>query len=701
MADFFEDLSQGQSNAPKKPFFDVNVDNDDELKTWLKEEMSFLRQESQFRYQKIKNNYARYKGIQYRDQLYTPRDLPQKRIRYMPQMVVPLIADVIDEKTARLLEYKPSVVVIPQDDSQQDKADAKIAKRFLSHVDSLEQTDEKFFRLVRSSKIAGESFMFVLWCPDKGDLVGMGQHGSLPDGKQFENPVYQGEISLKNVTAINVLYEKAKNWEDTNYIFEIDWEYTDALKRDYPNVANDIKSTEQTQYYDFAKMEDVSLRGKTMVINFYHRKTRHLKDGFEIKFCGDTILKKGTLSYNDGELPCERLIDVENEDEQHGEAQLEKTRSMVSQYNNINNLIIKQQMLCSHPKWFIDAGSVDEQQLGNDTSIVKMKPGSRQPVLAQGNPVSPQLFEYKDMLKKEFYDMSKSNSVVRGELPAGVTAFVALQFVSESENRRISQDISKVNNCVKRIYKKVLSRAAQYYKPSDKRTLMILGEDNRWTSMDYDPQSLAGKFSIEIQNASSLPESKALRTQFILDMGKQFPDMFPREQLLEMLNLTQSDKFVDEGAAAARAAEAENEMIFDKGGAPEPQPYELLITHWRTHIGAIQDINFKTKGNPESQKAMQDHLLATEYLMFEQAKKSPQFAQLVMQQCPQFPIFLTTEPISEVNPLMGMPMTGPGGQGPGPGPGGGFVPPEKNPQPLPGDPGYSTVRRGSQQGQQE
>lgn len=696
MADFFEDLSQGNNNAPKKPFFEVNVDSDDELKTWLKDEMTFLRQESQFRYQKIKNNYARYKGIQYRDQLYTPRDLPQKRIRYMPQMVVPLIADVIDEKTARLLEYKPSVVVIPQDDSQQDKADAKIAKRFLSHVDQLENTDEKFFRYVRSSKIAGESFMFILWNPDKGEQIGMMPPVTTPDGKTFQMPICQGDIQLENVSAINVLYEKAKSWDETDYIFKFGWEYTDALKRDYPDVSNDIKSTEQTQYYDFAKMEDVSLRGRTMVVHFYHRKTKYLPNGFEIKFCGDTILKKGDLSYADGELPCERLIDVENEDEQHGEAQLEKTRSMVSQYNNINNMIIKQQMLCSHPKYFIDAGSVDEQQLGNDVSIVKMKPGSRQPILVQANPVSPQLFEYKDMIKKEFYDMSKSNSIVRGELPPGVTAFVALQFVSESENRRVSQDVSKVNNAVKRIYKKVLSRAAQYYKPDDHRTLMILGEDNRWTAMNYDPQSLAGNFSIEIQNASSLPESKALRTQFILDMGKQFPDLFPREQLLEMLNLAQSEKFQDEGAAAARSAEAENEMIFDKGGAPEPQPFEMLITHWRVHLAAIQDINFKTKASPESQKSMMEHLLATEYLMFDQAKKSPQFAQLIMQQCPQFPIFLITEPIAEVNPAMGMPQ-GPGGPGPAQG---GFVPPEKNPQPLPGDPGYSGVRKGGVNGEQ-
>jgi len=652
VADFFEEIQDEYVNQPKKPFFELDLASEGELKTWFKEEMVYLRQRAQFRFQKIKNNYARYKGIQYRDQLYTPRDLPQKRIRYMPQMVVPLIADVVDEKTARLLEYKPSVVVIPINDEQQDKADAKVAKRFLSHVDNIENTDEKFFRFVRSSKIGGESFLFCLWDPDKGKMIHEGSPITLPDGRMIKNPVYEGEINLVNATALSVLYEKQDSWEKTNYIFWSVWEYTDALKREYPDKASEIKSSEKSTYYDYEKMEDTNTRGQTMVTYFFHKKTKYLPDGFEAKFCGDVILKKGPLSYKHGQMPCIRLIDVENEEEQHGESFIEKVRAMSSQYNNIQNQIIKQQTLCSHPKWAYEAGSLDEQNLNNDVGLIKFKPGSKAPVLIQANPVSPQLFEFKNDLKQEFYSMSKSNSLTRGEPPPGVTAFVALQFVSESENRRLSQDVSRVNNAIRFVYNMVLDTCAQFYKPTDHRTMMIMGKDNRWVTEDYNPESLAGPFSVQLQNSSSLPESKALRTQYILDLGKQFPDLFPREQLLEMMGLAQSDKFLDEGAATARCAEAENEMILDGKVAPAPEEHEYHIIHWKIHLQAIQDLGFKTKSSPEIQTTMREHILATEMLMYEQAMKSSGFAALVQQQCPQFPVYFQPEPIAEVNPII-------------------------------------------------
>jgi len=696
MADFFDEMNDGGNvNAPKKPFFEVNIDNDDELKTWMKEEIVFLRQESEFRFQKIKNNYARYKGIQYRDQVYQPRDLPEKRIRYMPQMVVPLISDVIEEKTARLLETKPSVVIIPMNDEMQDKVDAKVAKKFLGHVDQIQDTDTKFFRFVRSSKIAGESFIFTLWNPDAGKMIAGDEPVSLPDGRMFKNPIYEGEISLENETALNVLYEKAKNWDETDYIFRFCWEYTDALKRDYPDKASEITPTQAADYYDFSKMENVSVRGKTLVTYFWHRKTKYLPKGFEMRMCNNVILKKSPLMYEDGELPVIRLIDIENEDEQHGEAQIDKTRAMASQYNNIQNLIIKQQMLCAHPKWFIDGGSVDEQRLGNDTAIVTLKPGSREPKLMQANPVSPQLFEFKEQLKNEFYEMSKSNSIVRGEPPPGVTAFVALQFVSESENRRVSQDVSKVSVAIKDVYKKALALAAQFYRPEDGRTMMIMGKDNRWVTESYDPRTLKGPYSIQIQSASSLPESKALRTQFILDMGKNFPDLFPREQLLEMMGLAQAEKFLDEGTAAARSAEAENEMIFDGNKAPEPKDYEMMIIHWRIHVQAIQDIGFKTKASPQVQKEMLDHLLATEYLMMKQIYKSSAFAQQVNMQLPQFPLLFTPEPPPDLDPSKQMP---PPMESAPPMPSqnippGGVVYPEEPPPLQPGDPGYSAVKK--------
>jgi hypothetical protein len=644
MADFFDDISnETNSSQEHKPFFCIDKENEKALLDWLKEEMMLIKTANDYRFDKIKNNFLRYKGIQYREQVHTPRDQEAKRTRYMPQVVLPLIYDTVEEKVSRMMEKKPSVAIIPVHDEESDKVDAKIAKRFLSHVDYIEKLDRKWQSLLRISRIAGESFMVTCWDPDKGDIHPSLQKLKAKAGDQdleFDMPIYVGDVSVKPVSPLSFLYERADCWENVNHGFLIEWVYTEELKTMYPSKKDKIKSDARKLEYDFEKMEEKSQDGKTMKITFWHRKTKFVPDGFECVFTGECILKSSKLPYGFKGLPVERLPDITNELECSGESSIEKIRGLVAQVNNMNNMVHKQTMLCAHPKWFVDAGSVNETNLGNDTAIVSVKAGANRPVLAQANPVSPQVFEQIENNIKRVYQFSKSNSVVQGEPPTGVTAFVALQYVSESENRRMNTDVANFESCIRAVYDKVLNICGQYYKKSDKRTMMILGKDNRWNAMKYDPESLAKPYSVVIHNQSALPDSKAARTQFILDMSQRYPDLFPKEQVLEMLDFAQSDKFMDVGASAARSAEQENEEILDGKQAKEPEEFELHHVHYGVHVRAMQDYGLKANTDPQIVQLMKDHLMATEYLMMEQTKKNPAYAQLIMQMFPFFPMVM-------------------------------------------------------------
>jgi len=90
-----------------------------------------------------------------------------------------------------------------------------------------------------------------------------------------------------------------------------------------------------------------------------------------------------------------------------------------------------------------------------------------------------------------------------------------------------------------------------------------------------------------------------------------------------MTGLAQGEKAYDVASVAARAAEDENEKIFDTGAIIEPEEYEDLITHWRIHTQAIQPLGFKEKASPEVKQAAYNHLLATETMMIMRAEKNP------------------------------------------------------------------------------
>jgi hypothetical protein len=646
----FDELDQADHATTKKPFFAIDLTSEDTILNWFKDEMNFLRNINVTRMQKIKNNYLRYKGYQYLNSVYYPRDVLETQRKYTPQMVLPLLADACDEKVARLMEFKPNVVVMPVNDEQRDKIDAKIAKRFLDHVDYVQKIDSKFRAITKGSKIAGECFAWIRWNPDLGEVLGdvkivakAKEVGS--ENKHQSEAIRQGDIEIVKKTAEYVLYERAESWDKVNYCFIIEFDYVEALKLDYPEKADSIREDSDAKVFDFDRMEDMHLAGMCKKIHFYHRRTKYLPEGFEACFVASALLKSGPLSYQHGELPIERLADIENENELSGQSFFDKVKSIAAQINNSLNSVVKMMMIAGYAKWFVEGGSVDDQALNNDISIVKIKPGSRAPVLAQANPVGAQHFQFIEKLQEWFYQFAKSNSVVRGEPPPGVTASVALQYLSESESRRMTTEVQQLNQFVRNVYDKILKTAGQFYKPDEPRTLLIIGKDNRWETTPLDVKTLSKPYSVMIQNTSGLSDSKAMRTQQLIDLNAAFPNQFPKEQVLEMTGLGQGEKFMDVGSAAARAAEQENEHIQDGKGQIEPAEYELHLTHWRIHVQSIQAMGFKEKASPEIQEAMKAHIMAHEYMLGDQAMKNPAMLQQ-LGLVPEFPIFATPPPVA-------------------------------------------------------
>lgn len=658
----FDELDSAGSSSTKKPFFAIDLSNDDTVLNWLKDEMRALKTMNETRMQKVRNNYLRYKGYQYLNSVYYPRDVLETQRKYTPQMVLPLVSDVVDEKVARLMELKPNITVLPVHDEMQDKADAKIAKKFLSYIDYVQKLDDKFRQILTSSKIAGECFAYIRWNPDLGEpLKEISVLSKATASNENPNPmevIRQGDVEVLRKNAEYVLYERAESWEKVNYCFVIELDYVEALKLDYPDKADVIREDADMRVFNYDKFDEETLSGMCRKVHFYHKKTKYLPQGYEACFVANALLKSGPLSYQHGDLPIERMIDIENGLELPGQSFIDKVKTIASQINNSLNSVVKMMMLAGYAKWFVEGGAVDDQALNNDVNIVKIKPGSRAPVLAQANPVGANQWQFIEKLQEWFYLFSRSNSVVRGEPPPGITAGVALQFLSESEARRMSGEVQQFNSFVRAVNDKVLKTCAQFYKPDEPRTMMIMGSDNRWETLPIKQESLTKAYAIVIQNTSGLSDSKAARTQQVIDLNTAFPGMMPQDQVLEMIGFGQADKFIDIGTAAARAAEGENEKIMDGQGQIEPAEGEDHLTHYKIHVQAIQSLGYKEKASPEIQEQMKLHIMATEYMLLDKAVTNPALAQ-ALATMPYFPIFAG---LPAVPPAVPIPQAMPEGQ---------------------------------------
>lgn len=677
----FDSMDSFEQTANKRPIWMMDLDDPRQEKAvldWLNAELKFLQRENEDRVREIKHNLARYKGVQYQtlDTRSGNRDREQERAKFSPKMVVNLLSNTTEQRVSRLIKFKPVVQILPQHDEIQDKTSAKIAKSFLDYVQQQQKYETKNMSALRVAAICGEGYLDIVWNPFAGKV-----HPDFKEGKKqplldetgapvkdadgndvmIDQEVKVGETEYKVMLPLYLFFEKKQAYEDSNYCFYIERKPTSELQKRYPKMASQIKAETAKTAYNVSKLEEEKLVNETFVITFQHKNNEYMPKGRTIVFTKDCILENGKNRYDHGDFSFERMVDIEIPGEQHAVSFFTLVKGMQAQYNNLTNAIIRNQMLTAHPKWFVPRGTVKVESLGNDITVVQYQ-GGVPPTLGQQNPTPSEVFNFRTTLRDEIMMLSQVGDVLRGEPPAGITSGVALTFVAEQERQIANAQIVNYNEFVRRVAMKTLQVCAQFYDKSDKRTMLILGKNAAWVASEFDPEVLARPYDIRIQNSSALPDSKAARMQSILDFAQTFPGMFPQEQVVEMLDLGQADKYLTDGAAAARSAEAENEQILDGKPVDEPAEYESSLVHWTIHFKAMQDSSFK-KMPPERQQAMKDHLLATEFLIFEQGNKNP----ILLQQAsanPFFPVFYV--PPVPPAPMPPPDMLPPEGMGPGP-----------------------------------
>jgi len=697
----FDDLNnEGNYVRPSKPLYSLDLDDPDNEKNileWLKGERDFLESESRDRIRVMRRNLALYKGIQYQEleSRVDARDRGADKSSFMRKVVANHLFDLTKNRASRLVKFRPAVAILPTNDELEDKLAAKSAKALLDHI-WYENDFEGVMQvqLATYAQIMGEVYCFIVWNEEKGDLSPAyleakkgAKDGKIPmldeNGQQvvdpqgnkvfIDKPVRIGDVDYMIHMASEILLQKKQKWDDVDYCFQIEPVSTDKLRILYPEKAAFIKD-EDVQIYDYEKMELVATRRETLKFTFWHKRSPHMDKGRKIVFTNDTILENTEFPFSHSQLPCVRFTDQDLPGELHGQSFYEQIKGLTGTYNNLTNMLIRNAVMVSHPKWMVPAGSVALDRLGNDITIVQYK-GPQPPVLATAQSIPGDLFSFRDKLKEEFQQISGVFGVSRGEPPPGIKAGVALQFLSEQESERYNELVLKWNEMIRQIADMTVAVAGDYYDESDERMVRVLGKNNEYMTEFFKVSSLEKDYDIRIQNSSALPKSVAARTQTLLDLSERFPDQFTGEQVIDMLDLAQSDKFTDAATVAVRTAEAENEKLYEVED-PEtmaPTEFENHILHWKIHTRQMQEFRFKYRTDQAIQQRFKDHVMAHEFLMTEQAKKSPAFAEQ-LKTLPMFPMFYFEQPAPMAPPPAPMP------------PAGGPLPPVNLPGELPVNP---------------
>lgn len=574
--------------------------------------------------------------------------------------------------------------VLPNNEDYDDRVAANVVSEWLGSMNYDLNIDAWRYRWQLQKKMFGESFAIPMWNPNIGDLhpmakkfidedLGLVDEMGEPMMDMRGNPqkirkdTRIGDIEIINPLPWEMQIDPKEHYKDSNWFYwkeQIDLDY---LKKKYPKFRwEDEKAEQGSVYYDPYTNTEKDDPNRRTVFYLFHRSHEFMPEGRFIIATKAHVLVNEPLKMptiiNNQDLPLVRFLDLDMGFGSRGIPILFRNcKNLTDCYNRISNQIYNNLEMES-PKMFVhESAGVDAQRMPNGIIVCEWK-GNVKPTIETPNTNTASIFNFRESIKKNIDELALQTPMVRGDTPnAQLDSYVALQHFEDLRNQLAAPDLKGEIRAMEHWYRLMITIAKDKYKPDDGRLIKILGKHNTYQLRFFDPQNLQKVYDVKITTTGNLANSKAARTQMLINIKREFPAVLSDELFIDSLGLSHTKKFMNTVTSAVSSAEEENYEMMNGQGVLPPARFEDLITHWETHKIPMQTLNFKHA--PDNVKNLFiGHVAATEKLMFEQAAENPIYGQRI-ETLRQFPMFYTPRPVNEPPPeavgLEEQPLEGP------------------------------------------
>lgn len=668
-----------------KPLYTINCKKESEVLDWFREADFGLSEYFRPLFREQRENISFFLGSGINPNFsspYTATFATTSDIYAEPQQVfINEMYRLVMDQVSMIVSHNLVPDVLPNTDDYSDKVCCNVVKDWLEAMNYVLDTEQWRYKWEMQKKIFGEAFVVVMWNPRIGDIHPMAKkyiNEDLDLVDEEGNPIIGlgdvplkvkkntriGDIEFVNPLPWDVMIDPQINYKDSNWFYWREYLDVDYLKKEYPKYNWEIMPNQADKMFDpFTNTEKDNPNRRT-IYHLYHRSHEFMPEGRYIVASKDHMLKSEPITMptliNNQTLPLIRFTDLEIGVGNRGIPILfRNTKNLSDAYNRVSNQIYNNLEMCS-PKLLIhERSGVDAQRMANGTIQIEWH-GQHEPKIITPQCNTSDIFTYQQSLKKDMDETALQTPMVRGDTPnAQLDSFVALQYFEDLRTQLASPDIKGHIKCMEQLYKLMISIARDKYKPDDGRLIKILGKHNTYQLVYFDPVNLQKSYDVHISTTGNLANSKAARSQMLISIKREFPQIINDEVFLDMLGLSHSKKFMNAITAAVSSAEAENHDMMGGNQVMEASRYEDLIAHWETHRIPMQTLDFK-HSSEEIKELFINHITLTEKLMFEVAAENDSFAARI-DALRQFPMFYTPRPVNEIQP----PSLEEGGMNPG------------------------------------
>jgi hypothetical protein len=252
------------------------------------------------------------------------------------------------------------------------------------------------------------------------------------------------------------------------------------------------------------------------------------------------------------------------------------------QLNQLDSLIqlIVQRM--ANPVWVIPEGAGIEHFTGEPGLIMKWNPlsagGQGKPDRIAGAEVPSTLYQLREQLLGDIESLAGTYDLLKGEKPAGVEAFSALQLLVERSQSRFTMVFQSRGEMYRRWANLAIELERQF--GPNERTWAIVGPNKGYTFQHFQNAQLQGQITFVVEDGSTMPKT-ALGKRAAIEQASQLMLLNPadpdqRYALLQNFGLTDLAPSLNFHVQAALNIQDQFERWADAPQGPSP----LVIKPW-------------------------------------------------------------------------------------------------------------------------
>lgn len=200
-----------------------------------------------------------------------------------------------------------------------------------------------------------------------------------------------------------------------------------------------------------------------------------------------------------------------------------------NQLNQLDSLIQMIVQRTANPVWLEPKGSDVQKFTGEPGLVVKYNPlnagGNVKPERIEGSNIPASLPRLREMILADLESLAGTYDIIKGQKPAGVQAFSAMQLLVERSQSRYGKVLEGRGITYRRWFRIALDMERAF--GSDVRAYAIMGPNGNFLHQDFKKADLEGAIRVEVEDGSQMPKT-ALGTRAAIQQLQALGVIDPR-----------------------------------------------------------------------------------------------------------------------------------------------------------------------------